>query len=49
LAAFSCYEFLLSYYDGWSLADVKGLSIRERTHWVKRAMWEIERRGSGDK
>lgn len=33
-------------YPGWSLGEIKGLSIRERAWWVRMEQWAAERRRS---
>lgn len=37
-------ELLAGQYRGWSLSEIKDLSIRERRHWLERAAWDIGRR-----
>ena len=33
-------------YPGWSLAELKALSPRERRHWLKYGAWRIEMTGA---
>lgn len=43
-SSFTEVELLAGHYRGWSLTEIKSLSIRERRHWLRRAAWDIERR-----
>jgi hypothetical protein len=40
----SAWELLVRAFPGWTLTEIKELSLRERRHWVRRALWEAERR-----
>lgn len=40
----AAWELLARAYPGWTLTEIKHLSVRERTHWLRRALWEAERR-----
>lgn len=37
------YEILASGYPGWSLADIRGLTVRERQWWMKLLEWKKEK------
>lgn len=34
---FNEYDAITSYYKGWSLTEIRSLSVRERQEWIQRA------------
>jgi hypothetical protein len=37
------YEVISSDHLGWTLEDIKGMSLRERDYWVAVRQWRIDR------
>lgn len=41
------YDGISRHYPGWSLSDLKGMSHRERTHWVALIKWRMNSYNDG--
>jgi len=37
------FDFISRHYPGWNLTEIKGMTERERRHWVDSIKWRNER------